>query len=70
MPQMISVFGYKAAAQNTAEILSARNRRVYLYSLEHHSNNNLWSWFGINPDVPVQPGVSHADGSSTNGNSS
>lgn len=60
----MTVLAYKSPAQNSAEILSRRNRTVYLYSFEHHSNNTLWPfYFGENAkNIRVQPGITHGDG--------
>lgn len=62
--QILSVFVYKSSTQNTADLLVSRNLRVYMYSMEHQSNNTLWPhFFGQNHNnIPVHSGVGHADG--------
>ncbi|CAL8131722.1 unnamed protein product [Orchesella dallaii] len=57
----ISVFAFKSAIQNTADLLSKRNLSVFLYSFEHHSQNTLWPFFFNFKSVPVSSGIAHAD---------
>ncbi len=64
---MMTVLSYKSPVQNSAEILSRRNRTVYVYSFEHHSENTLWPlYFGENAkSIRVKPGITHGDGKAT-----
>lgn len=62
MPGLVdifSVFAFKSDAENSAEILSRRNRTVYLYSYEYQSRDIMCS---LGEGIPVKCGVAHADG--------
>lgn len=59
---LVSVLIFKSSIKNTVDILSRRNKNVYLYSFEHHSKNTVWPWYFGTKQFPVEGGIAHGDG--------
>lgn len=61
---MLTVFSYKSPAIHAADMFHKAGHTVYLYAMEHHSNNTMWDYFFRDLHPNVEHGITHADGMS------